>query len=155
MQFKASEDIEAPIEFVFAQVSDFDRIERAALRRGAEVSRTDVLKTPGVGMCWQGQFSFRGKTREMRGTLTTYESPNRLQFDSRVGGLEVVVIVDLVALSRARTRLNFMSVLKPHNIPARLLYQSLKLVKSNMTRRLKTRMADYAEELEDRYTRVA
>lgn len=155
MQFKASEDIEAPIDFVFSQVSDFERFERTALRRGADVVRTDNLKAPGVGMSWQGQFVFRGKTREMRGTLSIYEPPNQLQFDARVGGLEVVFTVDLVALSRARTRLTVASMLKPHNIPARLLYQSLKLVKNNMVRRMNTRLADYAEELEDRHARIA
>lgn len=155
MQFKASEDIEAPIDYVFSQVSDFERFERTALRRGADVVRTDALKETGVGMSWQAQFVFRGKTREMQGKLTTYDPPNALKFDSRVGGLEVVVTVELVALSRARTRLAVMSVLKPHNIPARLLYQSLKLVKTNLTKRMTTRLADYSEDLEDRYKRVS
>ncbi|MEL6595343.1 MAG: SRPBCC family protein [Pseudomonadota bacterium] len=155
MQFKASEDIEAPIEFVFQQVSDFERFERTALRRGADIVRTDALKVPGVGMSWQGRFVFRGKTREMRGTLTEYDPPNRQRFDARVGGLEVVFTIDLVALSRRRTRLLVASTLKPHNIPSRLLYQSLKLVKANMTKRMNTRLAEYAEELEDRHTRTA
>ncbi|WP_224824844.1 SRPBCC family protein [Cognatishimia sp. MH4019] len=155
MQFKASEDIEVPIDFVFEQLSDFERFERTALRRGADVVRTDALKQPGVGMGWQAQFVFRGKAREMRGSLSEYDPPNRLKFDARVGGLEVVMAIDLVALSRARTRVMVVSDLKPHNIPARLLYQSIKLVKTNMMRRMNTRLADYAEELEDRYARIA
>jgi len=155
MQFRASEDIEVPIEFVFDQVTDFERFERTALRRGADVVRTDDLKEPGVGMSWQSRFVFRSKTREMHGTLTTYEPPNCLKFDSRVGGLDVAVVVDLVALSRGRTRLSIASILKPQSIPARLLYQSLKLVRNNMTRRITTRFADYAKEIEDRYEQVA
>ncbi|MEL7213461.1 MAG: SRPBCC family protein [Pseudomonadota bacterium] len=155
MQFRASEDIEVPIEFAFQQVSDFERFERTALRRGADVVRTDTLNAPGVGMSWQAQFVFRGKSREMQGKLSEYEPPNRLKFDARVGGLEVVMEIDLVALSRARTRLLINASLKPHSIPARLLYQSIKLVKTNMTRRLNTRLADYAEELEDRHARMA
>ena len=155
MQFKSSEDIEAPIAFVFEQVSDFERFERTALRRGADVARTDKMSEPGVGMGWQGQFVFRGKTRDMRGTLSEYDPPNKMRFDSRVGGLEVVVTVDLVALSRARTRLIVASVLKPHNISSRLLYQSMKLVRANLTRRMDNRLADYAEELEDRFTRIS
>ena len=43
MKFVAHEDVEAPIEFVFEQVTDFAAIERSALRRGAEVQRVDDL----------------------------------------------------------------------------------------------------------------
>jgi len=37
MKFAAREDIEAPIEYVFSQISDFPALERSALRRGADV----------------------------------------------------------------------------------------------------------------------
>ncbi|EKD59823.1 MAG: hypothetical protein ACD_54C01115G0002, partial [uncultured bacterium] len=43
MRFATKQDIEAPIADVFRLLSDFESWERAAMRRGAEVARTDKL----------------------------------------------------------------------------------------------------------------
>ena len=52
MKLSGRTDIQAPVEFVFDAISDFDFWERAALRRGAEVTRTDKLRQPAPGMSW-------------------------------------------------------------------------------------------------------
>lgn len=73
MNFSAREDIEAPIEFVFGRVSDFEALERRALRRGAEVERTDKLSEPGPGMGWRMAFTLRGKRRKMKVEMVSYD----------------------------------------------------------------------------------
>jgi hypothetical protein len=70
-------------------------------------------------------------------------------------GLEVDMIVELVALSRGRTRLSVDLDLKPKSISARLLVQSLKLAKANLSKKFHLRIADYARDLEDRVKRTA
>jgi len=63
--------------------------------------------------------------------------------------------VDLVALSRGRTRLSVDLALEPRSISGRLMVQSLKLARNNLTKRFRLRVADYAVDLEDRYKRTA
>ncbi|MDD9705844.1 MAG: SRPBCC family protein [Paracoccaceae bacterium] len=154
MKFSAKEDIEAPIEQVFALVSDFAALERAALRRGAEVQRTDSLHKPGVGMSWTAAFMARGRQRKLDIVMTTYEPPHAMRFDSVAQGLHSNMTVELVALSRGRTRLSVDLELKPKSISARLFVQSLKLARNTLNKKFHLRMADYASDLEDRARRA-
>ncbi|WP_272007976.1 SRPBCC family protein [Roseovarius sp. ZX-A-9] len=155
MKFSTREDIEAPIEFVFDQVSDFAALERSALRRGAEVQRIDDKPQNGVGMMWDTAFEVRGKRREMRLELTEYDPPSGMCFIATSPSLHCDLVLDLVALSRGRTRMSIEMELKAQNLSARLLVQSLKLARSSMFKRYEMRAASYARDLEDKYSRRA
>ena len=63
--------------------------------------------------------------------------------------------LDLVALSQQRTRMAIVLNLKPKTLSARLLIQSMKLAKANLTKRFKLKVAAYAKSLEDRHRRTA
>ncbi|MDG1129042.1 SRPBCC family protein [Seohaeicola saemankumensis] len=154
MKFSSKEDIEAPIEQVFALVSDFETLERAALRRGAEVQRTDNMRKPGIGMSWSASFMARGRQRQLEIRMTEYDPPNNMRFHSVAQGLETDMKVEMLALSRGRTRLSVELELKPRSISARLLVQSLKLARTNLNKKFHLRMADYARDLEDRAKRL-
>lgn len=155
MRFTTKEDIEAPIGYVFEQLTDFARFERAALRRGADLQRLDTLDRPGAGMCWQARFRLRGRQRDVKIELTSYDPVNGMMFASRSDGLESAFIIDLIALSRNRTRLSLDLDLRPRNLAARLLVQSLKLAKTNLMRRYRQKAAEFAQATEDSYRRSA
>lgn len=155
MELTAKEDIEAPLDRVFAELSDFVALERQAMRRGIEVQRHGGETGVTEGMGWHVQFTFRGKKRDAEITLTEYTPPERMVFDSVSGGLEVHMVVDLIALSRTRTRIGVATELKPKTLSARLLVQSLKLAKGGIEKRFQTRAAGLAQDLEDRLKRSA
>lgn len=155
MQFSSKEDIEAPIDAVFREITDFQSFERSALRRGAEVRRTDTRDKPGVGMSWHARFMLRGRRREVDIDLVEYDVPNGIAIEARTSALLGRMRVDLVALSRGRTRLSVDLALEPRSISGRLMVQSLKLARNNLTKRFRLRVADYAVDLEDRYKRTA
>ncbi|MCM2561810.1 SRPBCC family protein [Lutimaribacter sp. EGI FJ00015] len=155
MKFASKEDIAAPIDAVFDMVSDFDTFERAAMRRGAEVRRTDNLRQPGVGMSWKARFMLRGRERKLSITLSAYDRPNQMVFTGGSPDLDGEMVIDLVALSRRHTRMSVSLKLAPKTLAARLLLQSLKLARSNLNRKFHLRLADYAKNMEDRYNRSA
>jgi uncharacterized protein YndB with AHSA1/START domain len=154
MKFSTKEDIEAPIDAVFDMLCDFEMFERAAMRRGAEVQRTDSKTVPGVGMGWRGAFNLRGKRREVDIEMITFDRPNEIVLECQSAGLLTTMTIELVALSRTRTRLMIAFEIKPLNLSARLLVQSLKLAKTSMTKKFKLRIAEFAKSLEERHQRA-
>ncbi|MGB3245165.1 MAG: SRPBCC family protein [Sulfitobacter sp.] len=155
MKFSTREDIEAPINAVFAMLCDFEGFERSAMRRGAEVQRVDDIAVPGVGMTWQAVFNMRGKRREIEIEIVTFDKPNEIVLESTSPGLIGQMSFELMALSRNRTRILVDLEVKPLNLSARLLVQSMKLAKASLTKKYKQRVGEYAKTVEDRYRRLA
>ncbi|MEO9573098.1 MAG: SRPBCC family protein [Tateyamaria sp.] len=150
MKFSAQEDVSAPIEQVFEALCDFETFERLAMRRGAELQRVDPLARAGAGMRWKVKYTTRGRRRIFDLELTEFDPPNQMLFSANFSGIDAAFTVDLLALSRNRTRLAVALEMKPLNLSARLLIQSLKLAKSSLTKKFKGRVADYAENLGER-----
>ena len=151
MKFSTKEDLEIPIDDVFEMLSDFDGFERAILRYGAEVSRTDKLGSVGVGMAWKARASVRGKKRDFVVILAEYDRPDQMRFDLTSKNMIGSFLVELVAMSRARTRMRVELDIRPQTLSARLLMQSAKLARNTLNRRYKTRIAHFSNDMEDRH----
>jgi uncharacterized protein YndB with AHSA1/START domain len=150
MRFTTREDIEAPVETVFAAVSDFAAAERQAMRRGAEVQRTGEHGRIGPGTGWVVQFRHRGRRRDLVTEIVRFDPPRALATTGHVGGLHADVTVELTLLSPRSTRLKVDVELKPRSFGARLFLQSLRLAKSRLTNRFKERVHTFARGIEDR-----
>lgn len=153
MKFSTKEDLEIGIDDVFEMLSDFDGFERKIMRHGVDVTRLDQMGTAGVGAKWRAKAEFRSKMRDFDVELTKYDRPNELVFTTESGGMKATFTVELVALSRNRTRMRVELDVKPKTLPARLLMQSARLAKNTLNKRYKTRVANFSEDLEDRFVR--
>lgn len=151
MHFSSKTDIEAPMAFVHAALTDFDGWETAALRRGAEVTRTDKLRTPGPGMSWKTRFRFRGKERELDLRLTELEPEAKMAFTGNSKMLDGNMVLEMVSLAPNRTRLVGHVTVEPLTLGARLLMQSAKLARGKIQARINKRMAQMALDIEQRY----
>ena len=155
MELTGREDVDVPIQQAFDLLTDVEVYERSALRRGAEVTPMDTLTRPGIGSKWKVEFTFRGKAREADLEITGFDTPNEVEMHAKLQGLETDVKIELVALSRTRTRIQFWTGMRAKTLSARLLLQSLKLARGNLNSRLSKRMANLRNDLEDRYSRLA
>lgn len=153
MRLSSRNDIEAPIDAVFAALTDFDQWERAAMRRGADVSRTDTLRQPGAGMTWLARFRFRAKDRSATVRLALVEAPARIEVAIMSALVDIGATMDLVRLSTARTRLQVHLDLKPKTLAARLYIQSLKLARGRVERNFQARADQLVLALGDRIGR--
>lgn len=151
MKLSGRTDIQAPTSFVFDVLSDFDYWERAAMRRGADVHRTDKLKAAGAGMSWLIRFGWRGRERQMHMKLVTLDRPNQIAFAGDGPSVLVSITCDIVELSAKRCRIIVQSDIKPRTLAARLFIQSMKLAKGKVVKRYESRLKAAADLIEARY----
>lgn len=155
MQVTAVEDVAAPIQQVFSELTNFESLERQALRRGMDVKRSFRSAVPEKGEGWTVRFRFRGKEREAKIALEAFDAPQYLEFSGVSGGLETLSQIELVPLSPNRTRVNVVFKMAAKTLSARLLVQSFKLARSNINKRFKARMAGFAREIEEKVAKTA
>ncbi len=148
MQFSAREDIDVPIDTVFAMLSDFDRFERLAMRRGADVRRMPHADL--TGTTWETEFKLRGRLRQFTIVLEECDAPTLMRFEATSKGMRGSTVIELLALSSRRTRMDVRLALAAKTLPARLVLQSLKLGQTRFRRQFQQRFRDFAREMEDR-----
>lgn len=150
MKLSGRTDIGASLSAAFAFLTDFEGWERAALRRGADVTRTDKLKVPGPGMTWHVRFAWRGRERELQIKVVTMDPAGHLTLAFDGPAVEGHLNAELVAMAVSRTRLLMQVEAKPRTLAARLFIQSLKLAKTRVQKRYDGRLAQIAADIEAR-----
>lgn len=152
MEFTTRDDINAPIDFVFDQVTDFATFERSIMRRGGDVERITGGDAAAVGTKWRVKFILRGAERQVKAEVTEIDRPNAMTIEISSGSADATVNIDLVALSRTHTRLNVDVQAKAKTIPAKLLFQSVRFARQKNLTRFKGIVTNFAEDVETRYS---
>lgn len=153
MKFSTNEDIQAPIDHVFKAISDFDAFERSALRRGAELNRIEPAPGDSGNIRWDMVFQFKGKKRVVAAELTEIDASNGLRLAGETNSVQGDFLVELVPLSKTRTRLHVSIELSPTSLTGRLLLQSLKLARGSLKSRFKNSVELFAADVEKSNTR--
>lgn len=143
MKFTTQEVLAAPIDRVFAELSDFPRFEREAMERGAQVDRRDRLGQPGTGMKWHVEFAARGTARKADATLTRFDPPRAMRFEGRIGGMQADMDVSLTAEGPSQTRVEITTDLSPRSLGARVTIQSMKLARQQINKRYRKRIRKF------------
>ena len=151
MEFTAEHDIKAPIEFVYDQVTDFAALETHIMSAGAFVERTDEAEDIGPGMSWRIEGSVRGRHRVIDIELKDLVEQEQLGYEIKSKDMTTQMIVELVPLDRTMTRLVSRVEPEAHSISARLILQSARLAQRTLEKRLKKRLSNYGEQIEERY----
>ena len=151
MRLSARQDIETPAAFAFAALSDFDSWERAAMRRGIEVQRTDKLKEMGAGMTWKIVFDFRGKKREFELRLINIIPNSKLEFAALSSAIDVTFSMEVIEMSTRRARLHSVTEITPLTLTAKLFIQSLRLARARVDRKYAQRLSQTVTEIEKRF----
>lgn len=147
MKFVATEDISAPLDHVWACVTDFDRFEDMAAKRAQRLERQP--RGPVVqGTIWTARATISGKKRDVRIEVTELAANKVLRAEGGTDGMAVHIEALLEARANGVTRLTVVTEAKARTLAARLLLQSAKLARGTLTKRYKKRVADFAVRVE-------
>ncbi len=150
MHLTRTVDVDAPRNEVFAQLTDVDHWERAALRRGADVQRLDARPGALQGMSWRATYTFRGKRREVTVRLDQVDPVQTIHILATGAALEAKTVVDLAEMSPRRTRVTVSVDLSPRTLTARLFLQSLRLAQGRVKQKFDAQIAKLAQDVESR-----
>lgn len=148
MNIKARADIEAPIDYVFEQVTDFATFERSIMRRGGDIERILGEQGAELGTKWRVKFQMRGKEQTVRAEIVQVDAPNGFMIGVKSVSADGEMVVELVALSRGRTRLIVDASATPKTIAAKLLFQSLKFARGKTEGKLQGLVDNLAKDIE-------
>ena len=116
-------------------------------QRGVAMRRVDDRPDLGPGMAWEIDFKFRGRARKLRCLVTEVQGPDRLCLSNESDGLTGNVAISVLSLARQRSRVLVSVEMKPKNLSARLLLQSMRFAKSSLDRKFKSRIHDWASQM--------
>ncbi|MCL7463542.1 SRPBCC family protein [Phaeovulum sp. NW3] len=150
MKFSSREDVAATPEAVFDALADIARFERMAAREGVSLRRLDERAEPGAGMTWEIEFRFRGKQRILIGDIRRFDRPERVEYGGISPNFDLLLVVSLLPLSRAHTRMHVELTLRPRSLRARVLVQAARLGRANLRRRYADQIRAFARSIEVR-----
>jgi hypothetical protein len=136
LKLRVSDDIEAPVDRVWAGFSDFSPVETEARARGAELVRVGDWRAAHLGASWRGSVAVRGKTRPIDARIATFVPGETCVVESRVGGMSSTYEITLIPLSPSLTRVAVVLELRASTLSARLLLQTLKVARRRVMQRL-------------------
>lgn len=151
MKLSCQQDVDAPADFVLAQITDFEGWERAAMRRGVDVARTDTLARPGPGMEWASTFRYRGRDRRVTVRVDRVTAEGQVGFVITAATADGTLNVEVLAMAASRARMLISVEVKPKTFAAKLFVQSLRLARARVERKLAQRARMLADEIEARH----
>ncbi|MCF2904800.1 SRPBCC family protein [Octadecabacter sp. CECT 8868] len=151
MEFSAHDDISAPIDFVYSQVTDFKKFERSIMRRGGDVERLNGSDTATVGTKWRVKFRLRDKDRTVDAELVEVDAPNSLKIEVTSPSIEGTMVVDLISLSKTHTRLSVKVQAVAKTIPGKLLFQSVRFARVKTENKFKMLVKGFAKDVDAKY----
>jgi hypothetical protein len=151
MKINGKHDVDVPLGFAARVLLDFQGWERAALRRGLNVRRTDGLAEPDIGSSWTAQFSFRGKPRVIDLTVVAHDPTGRIVVSFVGKSAQGSVTLVPLAMSSQRTRISASLDVQARTLSARLLFQSMRLARQRVVRKFEQRLAQFGAEVEARF----
>jgi uncharacterized protein YndB with AHSA1/START domain len=150
MQFKHSEEINAPAEYVFDRITAFKKFESHKGKTGFSFKRQGRLPVR-IGTRWDISVPVRGGARRFSAELSEYIPPRTLSYKSASLKYEGVMSMTVRPVSETTCVLNMQVVAKSRSFATTLVFNTIRLARRRINKRVRTEMGKFAKRMAKEY----
>ncbi|OUS04469.1 hypothetical protein A9Q96_16140 [Rhodobacterales bacterium 52_120_T64] len=150
MQFKHSQKIDAPADYVFARITDFKKFENHSGPTGFSFKRQGRLPVR-ISTRWDISVPVRGRARRFSAELSEYIPPRTLSYKSASLKYEGVMSLTVKPLDATSCQLDLHVVAKSRSFATSLVFNSIRLARRRINRRMNTEMTKFAKRLKSEH----
>jgi len=146
MQFKHTQEIDAPADYVFNRITDFKKFENHSGPSGFSFKRQGRLPVR-IGTRWDISVPVRGRARRFAAELSEYVPPRTLSYKSASLKYEGVLSLSVKPISATTCRLHIQLVAKSRSFATSLVFNTIRLARRRVNKRLNSTMAEFAKRI--------
>lgn len=150
MQFKHTQEIDAPAEYVFTRITDFKKFENQTGPTGFSFKRQGRLPVR-IGTRWDISVPVRGRPRRFSAELSEYTPPRTLSYKSASLKYEGVMSLTIKPVSKKSCRLELQVVAKSRSFATSLVFNTIRLARRRINKRMNSEMGKFAKRLAKDY----
>lgn len=150
MQFKHSQIIDAPVDYVFARATDFKRFEAQSGTKGFKFARHE--KSPiRIGTRWHITVPFRGRGRKFSAELSEMIPPRTISYKSTSNKYSAALSLKFTPVGAGKCQLNMLVVAQSRSFTTSLVFNSIRLARRRINKRVTTTMEEFAVRISEDY----
>jgi hypothetical protein len=153
LKLTAKTDLDVPVDFLHAYLSDSAAWEHEATRRGVEIERPADMPLSGVGAGWRIKVPFRGRVRKVLLRVDEIVQDEIIAYSFEGQSLVGNTWLETKLLSPRRSRLKVTIEAKPKTLAARLFLNTLRLARRKVEDRFEKRVGQLGARIEQQYAR--
>ena len=146
MQFKHTQEIGAPAEYVFGRITDFKKFESHKGPTGFSFKRQGRLPVR-IGTRWNISVPVRGRTRRFSAELSEYVQPRTLSYKSTSLRYEGVMSLTVRPVSETTCVLDMQVVAKSRSFATSLVFNTIRLARRRINKRVRNEMNNFAKRM--------
>lgn len=150
MQFKHSQVIDAPVDYVFTRATDFKKFEARSGADGFKFSRHG--KAPiRIGTRWNITVPFRGRGRKFSAELSEMVPPRTVSYKSASMKYHAALSLTFTPINAAKCRLDMLVVAQSRSFATTMVFNSIRLARRRINKRIVETMGEFAERIAEDY----
>lgn len=152
MQFKHSQVIDAPVDYVFARATDFQKFESHSGKKGISFKRQG--RSPiRIGTRWSITVPLRGRNRRFTAQLSEMVPPRTLSYKSTSSKYSAALSLNFTPIGAGMCRMDMLVAAQSRSFATSMVFNSIRLARRRINKRVVIAMEEFAEQIAEDYSR--